>query len=125
MRICTKQTKKNQTYEDGSSTLRSGRERTRGCLSAADLETVKVARDVVKVKLGRGKNSCLCGDLSRLDRHRKSVETSLKHPKACRVCGGDAYSICLYGVPLLFIPSKGRHVSKIYFIDYHIFFFLL
>jgi len=121
MRVCTKQSKKNRTNEeDNLVTLRSGKKRTRGRPSAADLDSGKVAREFVRDKSGRGQNSRLCGDLSRLDRHLKSVETSLKHPKACRVCGGDAYPICgLCGVPLHFMPSKGRHANKVCFIDYH------
>jgi len=121
MRVCTKQTKKSRTTnEDDSSTMRSGRKRTRGRPSAADLQGAKAAREFVRAKSGRGANSRLCGDLSRLDKHLKSVETSLKHPKTCRVCGGDAYSICgLCGVPLHFMPSKGKNANKTCFIDYH------
>lgn len=64
--------------------------------------------------------SCLCGDLSRLHRHLKSFKTSLKHPKACKVCGGDTYSISgIYAVPLHLMPSKGRRANKTCFIDYH------
>lgn len=122
MRVCTKQTKKNCSTDDenDSASLRSGKKRSRGRPSVVDLENAKVAREFVKAKSGRGENSRLCGDLSRLDRHLKSVETSLKHPKACRVCGGDAYSICgICNVPLHFMPSKGRHANKTCFIDYH------
>ena len=83
MRVCTKQSKKNQSNEDHLTNLRGGRKRTRGRPSAADLESAKFTREFVRAKLGRGENSHLCGDLSRLDRHLKSAETSLKHPKAC------------------------------------------
>ena len=82
MRVCTKQTKKSRTHEDESSSLRSGKKRTRGRPSAADLQEAKIGREFVRAKSGRGENSRLCGDLSRLDKHLKSVETSLKHPKA-------------------------------------------
>ena len=59
-------------------------------------------------------------NLSRLDKHIKSVETAIKHPKACKVCGGDAYSVCgVCGVPLHFIPTKGKHAGKMCFFDYH------
>ena len=55
-----------------------------------------------------------------MDRHIKSVETALKHWKEHIVCGGDVYSICgVYGVPLNFLPIKGRYIGKIYFFTYY------
>ena len=55
MRVCTKQTKKNcsTNNEDDSASLRSGKKRSRGHLSAADLENAKVAREFIRAKSGR------------------------------------------------------------------------
>ena len=50
----------------------------------------------------------------------KSLETALKHPKQCRVCGLDAYSICgLCKAPLHFLPTKGKNCGRTCFFDYH------
>ena len=52
--------------------------------------------------------------------HIRSVKTSLKHPKACNVCRGDAYSTdgnC--GVPFHYMPAKSKHTGMIYSFDYH------
>ena len=50
-----------------------------------------------------------------------SVETALKYSKACKVCGGEAYSITcgICGVPFHFIPTKGKQAGKMFFFDYH------
>ena len=53
-------------------------------------------------------------------KHITSVETALKHLNACKVCGGEAYSISgICGVHLHFIATKGKHAGKICFFDYH------
>ena len=119
MRVCTKQKRKDRGkfYESSSAT---SSKRTRGRPSEQSKQAIAEAAEFKRAKQGRGENSRLCGNLSRLDRHIKSVETALKHPKACRVCGGDAYSICgVCGVPLHFIPTKGKHIGKMCFFDYH------
>ena len=80
-------------------------------------KTALEASKFKKANFGRGENFCLCGNLSRLDIHIKSVETALKDPKACKVCGGGGYSICgVCGVPLHFIPTKGKHAGKLCFL---------
>ena len=38
-----------------------------------------------------GENSRLRRDLSRIDIHLMNVETSMNHPNAWKVCGGDVY----------------------------------
>ena len=118
MRVCTKQNKNKRGDDDPEDP--SSNKRGRGRPSAVDKKTALETAKFKKAKFGRGENSRLCGNLSRLDKHIKSVETALKHPKACKVCGGEAYSICgICGVPLHFIPSKGKHAGKMCFFDYH------
>jgi len=136
MRVCTKQTKvqrvgnkkKVQEVEsidvdddmDDSNVSVGGGKKSRGRPSASAKQKQKEVQEFKRAKFGRGENSRLCGNLSRLDKHIKSVETALKHPKACKVCGGDAYSVCnICGVPLHFIPTKGKHAGKMCFFDYH------
>ena len=118
MRVCTKQNKRDREQDNDSGETKRNSSRGRPTVASKQQE---LENDYFqKAKNARGENSRLCGDLSRLDKHIKSVETGLKHPKACRVCGGDAYSICkVCGVPLHFIPSKGQHIGKMCFFDYH------
>ena len=80
----------------------------------------ELEREFKRAKTGRGENSRLCGDLSRLKAHIKSCKHALKHPKACKVCGEDAYSMCVKcGVYLYFNPAKGKNKGKNCFHDYH------
>ena len=119
MRVCTKQ-KKMSRKEAADSEGSSGSKRSRGRPSAVSKQLAFETSEFKKAKFGRGENSRLCGNLFRLEKHIKSVETALKHPKSCKVCGGDAYSICgVCNVPLHFIPTKGKHTGKICFFDYH------
>ena len=113
-RVYIKQSEKDQdNIGNELGTMRSRRNIYRGHTSAADLKDTKVVGEYVKAMSTRGQNSCLCGDLSRFDKHLKYVKTSLKHPKACQVCGGDAYFTCdiIYGVPVYFIPSREKHAN--------------
>ena len=122
MQVCTKQKRKDRGKFDNSSTATksASSKRTRGRPSEQSKQAVAEAAEYKRAKQGRGENSPLCGNLSRLERHIKSVETALKRPKARRVCGGDAYSICgVCGVPLHFLPTKGKHIGKMCFFDYH------
>ena len=117
MRVCTKQSKRSR---DKNNTSRQQNKKSRGRPSASSKQQIFEEAEFKKAKCGRGENSRLCGNLSRLDRHIKSIETGLKHPKACRVCGDDCYSICaVCGVPLHFIPSKGKNIGKMCFFYYH------
>ena len=118
MRACTKQKRKDRMSNDDDTT--KGGSKRRGRPTAAALWEAQVIHEFNKAKKGRGENSRLCGDLSRLDKHLRSVKTSLKHPKACKVCGGDAYSTCgVCGVPLHYMPAKGKHAGMTCFFDYH------
>ena len=45
-------------------------------------------------KAARGNGSRICGDLSRLKKHIKSVENGRKNGKTCVFCGDMAYSVC-------------------------------
>ena len=129
MRVCTKQNKsqrkgkkksRQELEDDDTDISETASKKGRGRPSVASKQKQKEAQEFKRAKYGRGDNSRLCGNLSRLDKHIKSVETSLKHPKACKVCGGDAYSVCnVCGVPLHFIPTKGKHAGKMCFFDYH------
>ena len=115
MRVCTKQNKRDRDQDNNSSESKRNTSRGR---PTVDSKQQELENDYFKkAKNARGENSRLCGNLPRLDKHIKSVETGLKHPKACRVCGGDTYSICrVCGVPLHFIPSKGQHTGKMCFL---------
>ena len=105
MRVCTKQNKKSRSQDDESSSLHSGRKRMRGRPTTQQMKETKINNEFNKAKSGRGENSRLCGDLTRLNKHIKSIQTSLKHPKQCKVCGQDAYSICgLCKAPLHYLP---------------------
>ena len=73
-----------------------------------------------RAESGRGENSRICGDLTRLKKHIKLCKHSVKYPKVCKVYGGDAYSMCqLCGVYLHFNPAKGKHAGGKKFHDYH------
>jgi hypothetical protein len=67
------------------------------------------------------RDSRLCGDLTRLQRHMESAVTGKHHGKKCLVCGEMSYSTCkLCGdKPLHFFPRKGKSAGKACFIDYH------
>ena len=47
-----------------------------------------------KAKTGRGSKSRLCGDLEQLIYHLNNVESGIKHPHPCAVCGEACYSRC-------------------------------
>jgi len=120
MRVCTKQNKKARVDDEDVTELHGGRSRNRGRPSAQILKQQKIKTAYNKAKSGRGEHSRLCGDLTRFNRHMKSLETALKHPKQCRVCGLDAYSICgLCKAPLHFLPTKGKNCGRTCFFDYH------
>jgi hypothetical protein len=67
------------------------------------------------------RDSRLCGDLTRLQRHMESAVTGKHHGKKCLVCGEMSYSTCkLCGdKPLHFFPRKGKSAGKACFVDYH------
>jgi hypothetical protein len=67
------------------------------------------------------RDSRLCGDLTRLQRHLDSVVTGKHHGKKCLVCGELSYSACkLCGdKPLHFFPRNGKSAGKACFVDYH------
>ena len=100
MHVCTKQNKSQRDgkkksrqdleYNETDDTSETASKKGRGRPSVSSKQKQKEAQEFNRARYGRGDNSRLCGDLSRLDKHIKSVETSLKHPKACKVCGGDA-----------------------------------
>jgi hypothetical protein len=81
----------------------------------------KVTLDQLKrAKNGRGGNSRLCGDLSRLNRHIESVTTGKKHPKTCKACGELCYSECsLCKVALHFVSKRGSSNGKKCFFQWH------
>ena len=72
-------------------------------------------------KVARGNEYRICGDLSRLKNHIKSVENRQKHVNMCVVCGEMAYSICkLCGNRAIhFFPQKGKCSRKDCFVDHH------
>ena len=71
-------------------------------------------------KAARGNTSRICGDLSLLKKHIKSVVSGRKHGKTCVVCGEMAYSICkMCDRAMHFFPQKGKCTGKDCFVDYH------
>ena len=125
MRVCTSQKKRTRSLayypeEEEEENLSPVRRRTRGRPSRGSAEKDKLEDQYISAKKGRGENSRLCGDLTRLKKHLNSVTTSIKHQKACKVCGGDAYSMCgICGVYLHCNPSRGKYKGKNCFNDYH------
>lgn len=95
--MCRKQKRKDIVTNDDDDVVK-GVSKQRGRPTAAALRENQVIQEFNRAKKGRGENSRLCGDLSRLDKHIRSAKTSLKHPKACKVCGGDAYSTYVVSV---------------------------
>ena len=72
-------------------------------------------------KAARGNGSQICGYLSRLKKHIKSVYNGLKYGKTCVVCGEMVYSVCkLCGNKAMqFFPQKVKCSGKDCFVDYH------
>ena len=67
-----------------------------------------------------GPRGRLCGDLTKLEKHLLSVQTGIKHPKACHFCGEQCYTMCqICNAPLHFIPSRGASAGNTCFFDYH------
>ena len=123
MRACTQQSKdaRRLTFEEEEENEKpSPATRKRGRPKKADDKQLDREKEFKRAKTGRGENSRLCGDLSRLKKHIKSAKHSIKHPKKCKVCGGDAYSMCgICGVFLHYSPMKGKYAGKNCFHDYH------
>ena len=125
MRRCTSQKRKDRATNNKDSgslhdTRQSNKKTKRGRPTPAMMRLSKFRTEFLRAKDARGENSRLCGNLTRLNKHLKSVETSLKHPKSCKVCGGDAYSECeICGVFLHTMPAKGKNAGKTCFFDYH------
>ena len=80
MRVCIKQNKKSRS-DNNESSLQCARKRIRGTPTAQQMKETKINNEFNKAKSGRGENSRLCGNLTRLNKHIKSIQTSLKHPK--------------------------------------------
>ena len=72
-------------------------------------------------KASRRNGSQICGDLSRLKKHIKSVENRRKHGNKCVVCAEMAYSVCkLCGnKDMHFFLQKWKCSGKDCFMDYH------
>ena len=97
--------------DEGDTTPERARKRGRPTRDSVKSRTLQT--EFNRSESGREENSRLCGDLKRLKKHIKSFKHSLKHPKVCKVCGGDAYSMCqLCGVYFHFNPAKGKHAGK-------------
>jgi len=86
MLACTKQNKNKRRYDDADKS--SSSKRSRCSPSAVAKKQAMEASEFKKAKFGRGENSRLCGNLSRLDKHIKSVETALKHPRHAKYAVG-------------------------------------
>ena len=96
------------------------RARKRGRPTRESVKARILQKEFNRAESGRGDNSRFCGDLTRLKKHIKLAKHSLKHPKVCKVCGGDAYSMYqLCNVYLHFNPAKGKHAGKNCFHDYY------
>ena len=94
--------------------------RSRGRPKRRDDEREHFMKCFKKCKHARGKSSRLCGDMSMIQYHLKSMETGRKHPKKCVVCGEDAHSVCtICGKALHLLPQRGPNQGKTCFIEYH------
>ena len=118
MRVCTAQrvrdlmTPERQQDEEDTTPERA---RKRGRPTRDSVKARTLQTEFNRAESGRGYNSRLCGDLTRLKKHIKSSKHSLKHPKVCKVCGVDAYSMCqLCGVYLHFNPAKEKHAGNVF-----------
>ena len=124
MRRYTCQKRKNRSTNNKDSeslhdTRQSNKKNKRGRPTPAMMRLSKFRTEFLRAKDACGENSRLCGNLMRLNKHLKSVETLLKHPKSCKVCGGDAYSECkICGVFLHTMPAKGKNAGKTCFFYY-------
>ena len=122
MRRCTSQKRKDQSANNKDSqsihdTRQSTKKNKRGRPTPAMMRLSKFCTKFLKAKDAHGDNSWLYGNLSSLNKYLRPVETSLKHPKACKVCGGDAYSECkICGVFLHTMPVKGKNAGKTCFL---------
>ena len=122
MRRYASQKRKDQsTNNKDSQSIHDTRKSTikikRGRPTPAMMRLSRFCTKFLKAKDARGDNSRLCENLSRLNKHLRSVETSLKHPKACEVCRGDAYSECkICEVFLHTMPVKGKNAGKTFFL---------
>ena len=92
MQVCTKQRFQERDSPTASSTVtdeqgdgKRGKQH-KGRPSTSAKQKKLEEKEFKRAKNGRGLNSSLCGNFSRLEKHIKSVETALKHPKACKVC---------------------------------------
>ena len=116
MRSSTQQRKKDRV---GDETVAPRRGRPKRCTSETR-ESDSYVKGFKTSKRARGNNSRLCGDLSMLQHHMKSLETGRKHPKKCVVCGEDSHSFCgICGKALHMLPTRGPNVGKTCFVHYH------
>jgi hypothetical protein len=101
------------------------RRRGRGRPAAAAVPVVAAASNQVTLqhlnRASSNRDSRLCGDLTRLQRHVDSIVSGKHHGKKCLVCGELSYSTCkLCGdKPLHFFPRSGKSAGKSCFFDYH------
>ena len=72
MRVCTSQRKRNRSsandQEEEEENISPGRRRTRGRPSRGSAEKDKVEDQYISAKKGKGENSRLCGDLTRMEK---------------------------------------------------------
>ena len=121
MIVCSQQHRNRHRNQDETEDLESatGR-RNRGRPSRDSVKRRKLFSTFFYAKRSRGENSRLLGDLQQLKKYVRAARHSIKHPNNCVVCGGLAYSehtVCQ--VYLHFNPTKGAHVGKHCFNDYH------
>lgn len=120
MRSCTSQKKKDRPDTDFDEGSECTPARARGRPTKEKRREMEFSRELKKAKTMRGDHSRLCGDLTRMMKHIQSMETSAKHPKICKVCGKDSYSVCtICDAPLHLMPTKGENKGKLCFFDYH------
>lgn len=82
--------------------------------------------EISKEDFNRAKRTRLCGDLSKLCNHVRSLETVIK-PLVCAWCGLPAYANCMtceddkdqQGIPLHLNPTKERAAGTQCFFKYH------
>ena len=118
-RVCTKQTQaQRQASVAGCTNGTSGNKR--GRKKKGDDDGAEFIQAFKKAKTGRGSKSRLCGDLEKLNYHMNNVESGIKHPHACVVCGEACYSKCnICGVYVHHNVACGLCKGKNCFFQYH------
>jgi hypothetical protein len=120
MRAATQQNAHKRKLSEANANAAATASPRRGRPKKDDPLKKKMKKAFRDAKTTRKRNSRLCGDLSLLNHHLKSVQTGNKHPRNCKVCGKKAYSLCtVCGEAMHVMPNKGEVAGATCFFDYH------